>query len=373
MATSCPVAYSRRFLDTFSLYNSIAGAQERWTSAGLASGFTTGNGGIGGAVVGPGDWYLTLPPIAGWTVHMSLKWQLPSSSNSTFLRVLRADGTDILNLTRTAIGDIVLGSTLFPSATHNLFSIPAANYATFELGFFQSTTVGRVEVRYNNTRLTQLTSSAYAGGLIGTTNMGVDPPRSLRLYNPGGLETTYDWIGIKTDTASWSEPGGGNDPWTGRKRKLILRPNGNGTYSSAHVPATAWQAVGTLPSTDLWRPIDETPFNGDVDYIGNSTVPVPSDADRGSWTYEDCPPEVSDIAWLQQVLQARSAPLGTLATIAQFLDQTGTLLDGPDVVVPSSGLHTQMLLNADTAPDLAAWTVGKVNGLHGGARLRALA
>lgn len=337
---------------------------EEWTSVGSAT-FTAmggGNNGVGAACIAPqncvlssSDPKLAITASQGWQITLSASFA-PGSSEE-FLRIEDLVPNVCIQFFRQPSKFIRANCPSgFGAITDTVTQIADSTYTVIDIGYFQSGTVGRLEVRVNGARIASLTSSVYTNGTVGTlasTNMGTFTPSQIRLVNAGN-SITYDYIGIKQDTAAWSDTP--TQVWPGVQLKGILRPNGNGTYASG----SQWANVGGGGNvTDLYLPIDEAVNDHDTSYDVYNGVPAAVTSDRMSVTMENSPSNMGTIAWVCNKQSLRTSPGGVTGTVKLGCDTSsggGSLVETAALACDTSQAWRTFQQNLDTAPGGAAWT-----------------
>lgn len=134
-----------------------------------------------------------------------------------------------------------------------------------------------------------------------------------------------------------------------------LFPDGNGNYS---------QLVGSdSNSTDNYLLVDETPPNGDSDYVESSTV-----GDMDTYTYQDLTPTSGDVYAVQVCMYARKTDAGTrkIASVARL---SGTDDVSSDQILSASYQYLTDLREAK--PGGGAWSISNVNSAEFGVKVTA--
>lgn len=342
---------------------------EEWTSIGSAT-FGTGNGGVGSSCVNPqncvissSDAKLAITASAGWQITLSCSFAPALGASQEIFRLEDLIPNTCLSLFRRSSGKLQLSCPSgFGTIADTVVTIADNTYTAIDVGYFQSGTVGRIEVRVNGARIAALTSTVYTNGTAGTlasVNMGTFTPSQLRLVN-AGQAITYDYIGVKQDTAAWSDTP--TQVWPGIQLKGVLRPNGNGTYASG----SQWANVGGGGNvTDLWLAIDEAVSDHDTSYNVYNGIPAAVTSDRMSVTMENAPSNMGTIAWVCHKQELRTSPGGVNGTVKLGCDTSsiggGSLVETSAFACDTSQGWRVFQQNLDTAPGGATWTPALLN------------
>lgn len=340
--------------------NSTTLLAEEFTSVGTVTAFPAGANGQGFSLQNPQNVVKTLPQVAGWKIAISCSLAPPVGVAQEILRLEDLTPTTILQVFRQPTGKLrVVGP--FGAVTDTVVTVPDSTLVFFDIGFFQSAVVGRIEVRYGGSRIASLTSTAYTNTVAGTfvsTNMGVLVPAQFRLVN-AGQPITYDYIGVQQDTAAWADTP--TEVWTGVALKGASTPTGNGNYASAAV----WQNVGGGGSvTDLYLPIDELPSDHDTSYNVHAGTPSGSTPDRMSVTMSNKPSAMGTIKWVCHKQEVRTSPGGVTGKFKIGLDTSGiggSLVDSPEFTADTSQAWKYFQHNPDFAYGTTAWTPALFN------------
>lgn len=360
------MAFAFAFTDCIAGYNTLAGAQELYTSCAGAGSFGVGSNGIGFSVTDPLTWLKTLGLSNGWAINTHLTFSAVGG-NVEFLRLIDANGLLVLAITRLNTGFLQLtGASGFTTQTASTHVVGGGVLTKIDVAFFYASSGGngRVEVQVNGSRVNELTSSAFTGGTVAGFSIGggVLAPTSFVIRNGGGASITLDAIGVQTSTTLWADPFPG---FVGNKAKFALFANADGTYA----PGSNWAAQN---APTVHEAIDETPGDQDATYIMTNTLSGGGSVlDRCSWQFGDMPSNTTNVSHVAHTMQVRSAPAATNATINGFLDN-GTIGEGASVALPVSGLYSRIQDNAMNAPGSTGWTKNQVNAISGGVRVTAL-
>lgn len=347
------MAYAGKFLTGFSLYNTQALAAEEWTSVGSCS-FTTGNNGIGYAMVNPQNVVKTLPQVAGWQVALGVSIGTGGGVAQEILRITDLIPNTCLSLRRQPSGKLrVVFPTVSLTYDDTVNTIPSNTYIQLEVGYFQSGTVGRLEVRYNGSRIAALTSNSYSGGAISNPNTGAFVPAQVWLVNADTGPITYDYVQVRQDTAAWADS---TAAWFGTVYKGVLRPNLNGTYATG----TTWaKSGGGGTTTDYYLALNETVNDHDTSYCVYNGTPAGLSTDRLSVGMQAVANNTSLVKAICSKGSYRVSPSGTVGKLKPFIDTSsigGQLVDGTEVTLDSSGAWRYDQQNWDVAYGSTAWT-----------------
>jgi hypothetical protein len=371
------MAYQRRFFSGFCGYNTAALMAEEWTSVGTVAAFPIGNNSIGfscqnpqNCVVSSSDTDLALQQVAGWQVTMSLSFAASGGIAQEFLRLEDLIPNTCVQFFRQPSKFIRVNCPSgFGAVTDNATQIQDNTYTAIDIGYFQSATSGRLEVRVNGTRIAALTSNAYSGGLLASTNMSSFVPASLRLVNGGGGgPITYDYIGVLQDTAAWADTP--TQVWPGVLLKGVQRPSGNGTYATG----TQWLPSGALT---YWEATHEAINDHDFTYNVYNGIPSSVPSDRISVALQSTAANLSVVRWVCQKSSLRMSPAGSTAAVKLFLDNSsvpgGALQDqAAPTSLDTGAAYKYIQQNYDFANGATAWTPALINGSQIGVLATAL-
>lgn len=317
------------------------------------------------------------------------------SPNSVFY--FRTDPTGTQSIGLFAIGGTLClfkGNFSNPTIGGSIATAPALIldnvYYTFELAvkcaFAGSASV---EVRLNNVRVPQLTSTDYtasggqpAGTLTQSTldtalNVANDPIRDFSL----GSSKRVAWWVVKRGTSLWKSIATGATTYAdatdfvGDRKRAFLRCTGVGNYT---VAGGNWDnGAGTFPTNLADASGSFSATDSDTSYVNNTTAPVtagsPLSADKLSMDYENLPGTATSVGFVQRVVHARSN-LSTQAQLQTFRRSGGTDYADTDVMSLIDGAYRFKQIPHDTPANSSnSWTPTTVNAVEGGLACYALA
>lgn len=338
-----------RFVDGFDHLSVVDMVNLKWdagNSAPLA--LVTGAYGVGSAVYSNDTRNTVTKNLDNqdtWTIgfHMQANAGNSFSNVNTLFSWLDA-GASQVDLRWDASGHLIVsrnGTTLATGATALQQGVSRWYYVEFKVVIHNS--AGTYEVRIDG--VTEVSGSG-ANTRGGTAN---NYANQLRLFG-GSSQAAVSGI-IIDNLVVMDGTGGVNNTFLGENRVVTLYPSGAGN-------TTQW-----TPSTGAnYAAVDETPQNGDTDYVSTSTV-----TNKDTYAFGDLPAAASAVSGVQVNIVGRKDDVGP-RSLAPVVRSGGTDYDGSNGALTStydviSQVYEQ---NPNTS---AAWAVAGVNGAEFGVKL----
>ena len=259
--------------------------------------------------------YGPLRIMEGSTVHLNVAC---SGASPTVLSVYRA-------------------GTLLGAGT---ISFPENVWVYVEFSYTIDDSSGSYELKING-------NTSISGSSVDTRNGGTGVHDTVELKAPwcGGNYVYYDDVYIKSDTT-----------FLGDVRVETVFPTGNGNSSS-------W--VGSDGnSTDNYALVDESPANGDTDYVKSSTVNAVD-----SYALGDLTTTAGTVYGVQYLAYSRKDDAGS-RTVAPLVRIGSTDYPGTGVSLGNSYVYLREMKS--TSPATAtAWTISEINAMEYGAKVTA--
>lgn len=311
------------FLDSFMHYSSSQITQ-KWTSGSGTISNSGGRGGRGSLGLASQSVTLGLPSHSLWIVGFAIK---PSGFLGTNEEVPQFRGTAALQ----GVGNGQLMWTGNNASTSAY--LPVGSWTYVELRVFFSSTVGTVDVWFNDTNVLSATGQNTGGN-----------PSSLQFDCSTGTTYSIGDLYIAGSDTSTDAPYGDN-PVT------VLLPTGNGNYSQW--TNDAGNSTNNYSHVNLVPPVPATSF------LSSATQGT-----KDSYAMGDLPANATSVIAVQTVLMADKSDAGPRAISP--LIRTGT----SDYIGAGSNLSTSPLFYEEvfmTNPvSGSGWTVSDVNGMEFG-------
>lgn len=336
------------FGDSFDHYTT---ALEKWsaTNGGFSFGNSNGRFSTGAFTTGGGDNGVrkTLPSSYA-TLILGFAYKHSAVGATGPLAGFLDSGTGQFSVWKSALDrlEVRRGGTLVATGTTVLAS-SVFYYIELKVTFHDTT--GAYELRINeatelsatnvNTRSTANNTADQVGlGRIATSS-GVDGPNVSH----------YDDFVVLDTTGSIA------NNFIGDIRAEAIFPNGNGNSS---------QFDGSDGnSTDNYQLVDETPPNGDTDYVESPDI-----GDKDTYAMGNVTPTTGTVYGIQVMPYNRKTDAGT-RKICTVIRHSGTEEDSADFTLSSS--YQYFLNMRETKPGGGSFSISDVNGMEAGVKVTA--